>query len=156
MIGFCRPLYSSIGSFTVGQSTGLTSPRSEGRAFKPNSLMLQAALKSRSWRVPHSGQVQLCSLSFNPLYTQPHLQQVFELGAKRSIFMRFTPYHRHLYSSSVRNIPKDASPIACARWWNKYPLQHTVHDQLYSLSKTASPNSFRQNARYKFCFANHQ
>ena len=37
------------------------------------------------------------------------------LGAKRSIFMRFTPYHLHLYSSSVRNIPKDASPIACAR-----------------------------------------
>ena len=41
-------------SSTVGQST---------------DLILQAALKSRSWCVPHSGQVQLRSLSFNPLYT---------------------------------------------------------------------------------------
>ena len=30
--------------------------------------------------------------------------------------MRFTPYQLHLYSSSVRNIPKDASPTACAKW----------------------------------------
>ena len=104
-------------SSTVGQSTGLTSPRSEGRAFKPNSLMLQAALKSRSWCVPHLGQVQLRSLNFNPLYTWPHLPQVFELGAKRPVLMRFTPYQLHLYSSSVRNIPKDASPTACAKWW---------------------------------------
>lgn len=43
-------------SSTRGQSTGLTFPRSVGRAFKPNSFMLQAALKSRSWCVPHLGQ----------------------------------------------------------------------------------------------------
>ena len=53
-------------SSTRGQSTGLTFPRSVGRAFKPNSFMLQAALKSRSWCVPHLGQVQLRSLNFNP------------------------------------------------------------------------------------------
>ena len=79
-------------SSTRGQSTGLTFPRSVGRAFKPNSFMLQAALKSRSWCVPHLGQVQLRSLNFNPLYTWPHLPQVFELGAKRPVLMRFTPY----------------------------------------------------------------
>ena len=39
----------------------------------------------------------------------------FLLGAKRSIFMRFTPYHLHLYSSMVRNIPKDASTTDRAR-----------------------------------------
>lgn len=102
-------------SSTRGQSTGLTFPRSVGRAFKPNSFMLQAALKSRSWCVPHLGQIQLRSFNFNPLYTWPHLPQVFELGAKRPVLMRFTPYQLHLYSSSVRNIPKDASPTACAK-----------------------------------------
>ena len=35
----------------------------------------------------------------------------------RSIFMRFTPYQRYLYFSSVSNIPKAASPTDCARWW---------------------------------------
>lgn len=50
-------------SSTVGQSTGLTFPRSVGRVFKPNSLILLAALKSRSWSVPHSTNTQQNALS---------------------------------------------------------------------------------------------
>ena len=76
--------------------------------------MLQAAFRSRSWRLPHFGHRQLLSFSVNPSYTYPHLLQVFELGAKRSISMRLIPYHLHLYSRILRNIPNEASDMLLA------------------------------------------
>ena len=76
--------------------------------------MFIAALISRSWCVLHSGHVH--SRIFNGIdsFTNPQLEQRFELGKKRSISEIVRPAHSALYLSWRTNSPQLASAMCFA------------------------------------------
>lgn len=78
--------------------------------------MLIAAFKSRSTMAPQA-QVHDLSARLRSLLTTPQQEHVLELGSKRPIRSKLTPYHSDLYSSISTNIPHPASLIARAKVW---------------------------------------
>ncbi len=90
--------------------TGLTdSPRAD--TASPTAKTLRAALMSRSWTDPHSGQVH--SRIFNGIFCMvwPQLEHRFVEGYHLSIPISSRPYHSDLYFSCLTNSDHPASAM---------------------------------------------
>ena len=96
--------------------TGFTdSPRAD--TASPAAKIFRAALMSRSWILPHSGQTQ--SRTFNGIFGTVCPQSEHRLldGYQRSMPISVRPYHSDLYSSCLTNSDQAASLIDFARQW---------------------------------------
>jgi hypothetical protein len=98
---------------------GLTSPP---RAFRvsgalPATMMLIAAFRSRSMTRPQASQRYVRTERGSLAFTAPHPEHVLLLGYQRSMTCKVVPVRTHLYSSSRRNSPNEASSTAWARLW---------------------------------------
>ena len=101
------PLYSNNGL--------PLSPRANPAS--PAVKTLRAALMSRSWMLPHSGQTH--SRTFNGIFGTVCPQSEHRLldGYQRSMPTNVRPYHSDLYSSCRTNSPQLASEMDFARQW---------------------------------------
>ena len=96
--------------------TGITdSPRAD--TARPAAKTLRAALMSRSWMLPHSGQTH--SRTFSDIFGTvcPQSEHLFVDGYQRSMPISVRPYHSDLYSSCLTNSPQLASDMDFARQW---------------------------------------
>jgi len=97
-------------------NTGLTfSPQTD--TASPAAKMLRAALMSRSWTTPHSGQAH--SRIFSGIFATVYPQSLHRLldGYHRSMPIKVRPYQSALYSSCLTNSDQLASEIDFARQW---------------------------------------
>lgn len=85
------------------------------RRRSPSFKMFFAAFTSRSWIIPHFGQVHSrTDKSFVPDHCAPQAEQSWLEGKNRSTATTCFPYHAALYSNCRRNSPQLASEIAFA------------------------------------------
>src|SRR5436853_7619738 len=75
---------------------GLTPPP-QADTESPSARMFLAALRSRSWQTPHSGQTHSRTSSGRSSPTWRHAWHILLEGYQRSIWMRVRPYHWLLY-----------------------------------------------------------
>lgn len=94
--------------------TGLTvSPGADTAG--PAARMLRAALTSRSWLLPHSGQLHCRTLNGMAGMTCPHSLHRLLDGYQRSMQSKVRPCQRALYSSCLTNSDQPASLMDLAR-----------------------------------------
>src|SRR5574340_573762 len=96
--------------------TGLTDSRWAETA-SPAAKTLRAALMSRSWIAPHSGQVHSRTFNGNFDTVCPQSEHRLLDGYQRSMPTSVRPYHSALYSSCRTNSDQLASLIDFARQW---------------------------------------
>ena len=86
--------------------------------LRPSARMFCAALMSRSWNVPHCGQVQNRMLrSLTSLLQHPQQPQVWLDGKNLSITTSSFPYQSALQVSCRRISPHEVSAIWSASLW---------------------------------------
>ena len=86
------------------------SPRAN--TASPAALMLVAALWSRSWSAPHSGQLQFMTDNGSDDKVCPQPEQRLVLGNHRSMAASERPAHSALYANWRTNSPQPASAMA--------------------------------------------
>ena len=86
------------------------SPRAN--TASPAALMLVAALWSRSWFAPHSGQFHFLTVNGSDDKVCPQPEQRLELGNHWSMATSERPPHSALYANWRTNSPHPASAIA--------------------------------------------
>src|SRR5579864_5639740 len=100
----------------VFTAPGLTASPQAATA-SPAARMFFAALMSRSWTTPHSGQFHERSSSVSESRICPQSKQRLEDGYHLSILTRWRPYHLALYSNWDTNSLQPTSLMALLNFW---------------------------------------